>query len=192
MLNRDRAARVRENMKKAGLDQIVVSSTESVFYLTGIYVRPMERLLALYLTADGEAALYANEIFGLESTPDLPVVTHKDGEDAVRDLAKAVRPGTLGIDKFLYSKFLIALMSARADVKPACSCRLSCLAVRVWAPFLKVFTSFCPRSRLVRMKRAGTKKSNSRRSDYRDRPGERIRQAISPMAWRAARLMPPS
>ena len=119
MLNKERAARVRENMKRAGLDQIVVSSTESVFYLTGIYVKPMERLLALYLTSDGEATLYANEIFGLESTPDLPVVTHRDGEDAVRDLAKAVRPGVLGIDKFLYSKFLIALMSARADLKPA-------------------------------------------------------------------------
>ena len=119
MLNKERAARVRENMKRAGLDQIVVSSTESVFYLTGIYVKPMERLLALYLTSDGEATLYANEIFGLESTPDLPVVTHRDGEDAVHDLAKAVRPGVLGIDKFLYSKFLIALMSARADLKPA-------------------------------------------------------------------------
>ena len=109
MLNKDRAARVRENMKKTGLDQIVVSSTESVFYLTGIYVKPMERLLALYLTSDGETTLYANEIFGLESTPDLPVVTHRDGEDAVRDLAKAVRPGVLGIDKFLYSKFLTNL-----------------------------------------------------------------------------------
>lgn len=118
MLNKDRAARVRKNMKQAGLDQIVVSSTESVFYLTGIYVKPMERLLALYLTADGEATLFANEIFGLESTPDLPIVTHKDGEDAIGDLAKAVRPGALGIDKYLYSKFLIALMSARADVKP--------------------------------------------------------------------------
>jgi len=119
MLNKDRAARVRENMKKAGLTQIVVSSTESVYYLTGVYVQPMERLLALYLTDDGETTLFANEIFGLASTPELPVVTHRDGEDAVRDLAGAVRPGTLGIDKFLYSKFLIALMQARTDVKPA-------------------------------------------------------------------------
>lgn len=118
MLNKDRAARVRENMKKAGLTQLVVSSTESVYYLAGIYVKPMERLLALYLTDDGEATLFANEIFGLESTPDLPVVTHKDGEEATRDLAKAVRSGVLGIDKFLYSKFLIALMQARTDVKP--------------------------------------------------------------------------
>ena len=118
MLNKNRAARVRENMKKAGLTQLVVSSTESVYYLTGVYVKPMERLLALYLTDDGETRLFANEIFGLESTPDLPVATHKDGEAATRDLAKAVRPGVLGIDKFLYSKFLIALMQARADVEP--------------------------------------------------------------------------
>lgn len=118
MLNKQRAARVCANMKKAGLRQIVISSTESVYYLTGIYIKPMERLLALYLTEDGRAMLFANEIFGLADTPDLPLISHKDGENAVKGLAKTVLPGTLGIDKFLYSKFLIALLQERRDVKP--------------------------------------------------------------------------
>lgn len=38
-----RLDRVRENMKEQGLPQILVSSTESVFYLTGLWIVPMER-----------------------------------------------------------------------------------------------------------------------------------------------------
>jgi Xaa-Pro dipeptidase len=97
---------------------MIVSSTAAVYYLTGLWVEPHERLLALYVTDDGSMTLFANEIFGIASAPELPVVTHRDGEEAVRDLAAAVKPGALGIDKFFYSKFLIALLEARPDVRP--------------------------------------------------------------------------
>ncbi|MCI2105612.1 MAG: Xaa-Pro peptidase family protein [Intestinimonas sp.] len=117
-MNRERLDRVVANMKAEGLEQIVVSATASVYYLTGLWVEPFERMLALYLDGDGKATLFANEIFGISSTPELPVVAHRDGEDPVRDLAAVVRPGRLGIDKFYYSKFLIGLMEHRADIQP--------------------------------------------------------------------------
>lgn len=105
-------------MKRQGLSQILVTATASVYYLTGFWVEPHERMLALYLDEDGRAVLYGNAIFGLSSTSELPVITHSDGEDPVADLSEAVRPGELGIDKFWYSKFLIALMAHRPDVTP--------------------------------------------------------------------------
>ena len=117
-MNQQRLTRVLAHMKEQGLSQIIISATPSLYYLTGLWVEPMERMLALYLDADGKAVLFANEIFGLSPQPGLPLVTHKDGENPVKDLAKAVAPGKLGIDKFYLSKFLIGILEARPDVRP--------------------------------------------------------------------------
>lgn len=40
-------------MKKAGLHQMIVTETEPVYYLTGIWVAPMERMMAVYLDDTG-------------------------------------------------------------------------------------------------------------------------------------------
>ena len=117
-MNQARIDRVAAYMREQGLPQILVTATASVYYLTGLWVEPHERMLALCLDQDGSAVLYANEIFGLLSTPDLPVVPHTDSDDPVAALAAHLRPGTVGIDKFWYSKFLIGLMAHRPDVTP--------------------------------------------------------------------------
>ena len=118
MIDANRVHRVTELMVQQGLKQIVVSATPSVYYLTGLWIEPHERMLALYLTDQGRMTLFANEIFGVQSSDDLPVVNHKDGQEPTQNLARTIQPGTLGIDKFLYSKFLISLMEARPDMKP--------------------------------------------------------------------------
>lgn len=118
-MDRERLRRIAAGMAQGGFSQMLVTATPAVYYLTGLWVEPHERFLGLYLTSGGEAVLFANEIFGLSPTAELPVVVHKDGEDPVRDLAARVRPGALGVDKFCYSKFLIPLLEARPDVCPA-------------------------------------------------------------------------
>ena len=118
-MNQARIQRVAARMQAEGLSQILVTATTSLYYLTGHWVDPHERMIALLLSDDGRATLFGNEIFGLSSAPDLPFVSHKDGDDPVADLAKAVKPGKLGIVKFWYSKFLIGLMAHRPDVTPA-------------------------------------------------------------------------
>ena len=50
-MNQQRLARVLRNMERDGLEQIVVTSTASVYYLTGYWVEPMARMLALHLRA---------------------------------------------------------------------------------------------------------------------------------------------
>lgn len=109
---------VRQNMAREGLEQIIVSAPASVFYLTGIWVEPQERLLALYLDNTGKAILFANDIFGLEPQDDLPLVGHSDSQDPLDDLAGAVKAGKLGVDKAWPSKFLINLLAKRPDVRP--------------------------------------------------------------------------
>ena len=113
-----RIKRVTDVMKGAGLDQIIVTSTTSLYYLTGLWVEPFERMSALLVKADGSVHYYGNEIFGVVPAAELPVTTHKDGDDPTAQLSAALEPGAVGIDKFWYSKFLIGLMGHRPDVTP--------------------------------------------------------------------------
>ena len=117
-MNQARLARVLRNMERDGLTQIVISSTASVYYLTGYWVEPMERMLALYIRADGTCQLFANALFALEPQEGLELVLHQDSDVPTAALAAALLPGTLGVDKAWPSKFLIALLAARPDVTP--------------------------------------------------------------------------
>ena len=117
-MNQKRLERVVANMAAQGLGQIVVSAPTSVYYLTGLYVEPMERMLALLIRDDGSCTLYANELFALPPQPDLPIKLHTDSDDPAALLAADLRPGKLGVDKWWPSKFLIGILSRRSDVVP--------------------------------------------------------------------------
>lgn len=96
-MNQKRLDRVVANMAAQGLGQIVVSAPTSVYYLTGLYVEPMERMLALLIRNDGSCTLYANELFALPPQPDLPIKLHTDSDDPAALLAADLRPGKLGV-----------------------------------------------------------------------------------------------
>lgn len=113
-----RIDRVTRFMRAQKLPQIVISSTASVYYLTGLWIEPHERMLALLLHADGSATLFGNAMFGISQDCGLPLVIHKDGENPVAQLAAAVQPGILGVDKFWCAQFLLPLLTLRGDVQP--------------------------------------------------------------------------
>ena len=117
-INRERLRRVIENMEKENLSQILVSSGTSVFYLTGLWVEPMERMLVLLIDSSGRCDLFCNDLFGVTEVKGASVHSHSDSDDPLKDLAPAVKPGRLGIDKFWPSRFLISLMEKRPDVAP--------------------------------------------------------------------------
>ena len=96
-MNQKRLDRVLANMAAQGLGQIVVSAPTSVYYLTGLYVEPMERMLALLIRDDGSCTLYANELFALPPQPDLPIKLYTDSDDPAALLAADLRPGKLGV-----------------------------------------------------------------------------------------------
>lgn len=117
-MNHSRISRVIENMNACGLEQILVTGTPSLYYLTGNWVSPGERMLALYLNADGDMALYANRLFALNGNTEIPLVEFDDTEDPVALLASRVRSGKIGIDKVWPSQFTIRLMQARPNITP--------------------------------------------------------------------------
>lgn len=117
-MNGKRLARVIRNMEEAGLSCILVSATHSVYYLTGLFIHPGERMLALMVKSNGEARLFANRLFALAPQENLPITEFDDTEDCVGVLASFLPAGQIGIDKVWPSEFTIRLMAARGDVAP--------------------------------------------------------------------------
>ncbi len=117
-INKSRLDRVIKNMCRQNLSQIIISSTSSIYYLTGVWVEPHERMIALYIDTDGKSVLFGNEIFALEKPKGIEYFTHTDNDNPVRDIVNIVKSGKIGIDKFWASKFLIMLMEKRKDIIP--------------------------------------------------------------------------
>ena len=117
-MNIERINRVIENMRACGLKQIIVCAPASVYYLSGAWCEPFERMLALLVKDDGTLKLYGNRLFALRGVTDIPLVEYEDTDDCVAVLAPDVWPGAIGIDKTWPSHFLIRLMEMRPDVTP--------------------------------------------------------------------------
>ena len=122
-MNISRLEKVTQNMRAQGLSQILVTGTANVYYLTGLWCEPFERMLALHVTADGDMKLYANRLFALKGLSDVPLVEYDDTDDCISVLAPDMRPGELGIDKTWPSHFTIRLMQARPDIRPVLGSR---------------------------------------------------------------------
>lgn len=119
-MNVDRIGRVIANMEKQGLKQLLVSSLESIYYLSGLWVPQGERMLVLKVDSDGALTLFVNRMFALSGQQGAArLVEFDDVDDSVKILADMLNPGALGIEKTWPSHFLIRLMAARPDVIPA-------------------------------------------------------------------------
>ena len=112
-----RLDRTAEKMARMGLDRLIVSAPSSVFYYTGLWVHPGERMLALVIGSDASAVLYANRLFALAGTDKVPLVEFDDTDDCVLVLSQGLKGGVLGIDKTWPSQFTLRLQEARPDLK---------------------------------------------------------------------------
>jgi Xaa-Pro dipeptidase len=112
-----RFKRVMENMKRHGIDELLVTSTANIFYLTGKWIEPGERMMVLYISADGEAKLFLNELFPINSDLGIELSVYNDSEDSVRLLADTISKEKLGIDKNWPSHFLIRLMNYKCGLE---------------------------------------------------------------------------
>ena len=106
-----RVKNVLVQMEKNNLSQILVTSPESIFYLTGKMIHPGERFLALYLDANGNHKFIVNKLFPIHEDLGVEIVWYDDIENPIDRLAKIVKAGeVLGVDKDLRATFLIDLM----------------------------------------------------------------------------------
>lgn len=116
-MKKGRLERMLANMGRAGIPQMVISAPASVYYLTGQWIEPHERMLALYIHTDGRAILFANKLFVAKLDADFQLMEYDDTMNPVAGLADQVKEGPLGIDKAWPSKFLIDLMQMRPDIQ---------------------------------------------------------------------------
>ena len=111
----ERIKRVLDSMEEMGLDQMLVSDPDSIWYLTGYDVFPFERLFAFYLRRDGHHKLFLNRLFPVPEAP-YEQVWSSDTDDAVAILASHVDgKSALGIDKEWPARFLLPLMERNPD-----------------------------------------------------------------------------
>ena len=53
-MKNSRVNKILEGMAKEGLSQMIITSPASIFYLTGKWIHPGERMIALYINKNGE------------------------------------------------------------------------------------------------------------------------------------------
>lgn len=114
-MDESRLARVRENLARRTIDQMLVVDPLSIWWLCGYYTEPYERFLALYVPAEGTPTLFANRLFPDASGCGARVVEFSDADDPVPLVAKVTMPDRpLGVDKELAARWLVPLMEAGA------------------------------------------------------------------------------
>ena len=119
MLNRERVDKIFASMEKEGMDQLIISDTWAVYYLTGRMVRPGERMLALLLKRESRSAeLVLSKLFPQDAEEDLPLFFFDDTDDCVALLASRLDEGkNIGVDKNWPARFLLPLMEKEPQRK---------------------------------------------------------------------------
>lgn len=114
-MNQKRVDRILKNLHDRGLSQMMVSDPYSIFFLTGRFIRPGERFLALYLNRDGNHKMFINDLFTVPEDLGVEKVRFSDSDDAVALFCKATDPhAALGVDKKLQARFLLRMMEEHA------------------------------------------------------------------------------
>ncbi|MBQ3291457.1 MAG: aminopeptidase P family protein [Mogibacterium sp.] len=102
--------RIKDAMKNHGLPQMIISDPVSIFYLTGKWIYPGERLHALYISTEGEDCFVLNRLFPQDGDLGVRIRYYDDIEDGCEILAElADNDLPIGIDKNWPSRFLLRL-----------------------------------------------------------------------------------
>lgn len=110
----DRIQTIKQTMAQTKTDALLVTDPSSIFYLTGQWIHPGERLLVLLLRQDQGDQLLINELFPLPADLGVPKVWFQDTEDSVKLLSTYLQEGeTVAVDGNWPSEFLLRLMSLK-------------------------------------------------------------------------------
>lgn len=118
MMN-DRLERVRALMRRSGLEQLIITQPQAIYYLTGLWCNPMDRLDALVVTQDRCRMLCY--VLAVIEPEDCEVIIYKDYGAAVEELSALLDAGRTGVDGYMHSRFLLPLMTRRPDIHFAVS-----------------------------------------------------------------------
>ncbi|WXR60367.1 aminopeptidase P family protein [Peptostreptococcaceae bacterium AGR-M142] len=98
-------------MKENDIPQILITDPSSIFYFTGEWIHPGERMLALYISLENENKIFINELFPVTADLGVEKIWFKDTDDSVKLLSNYIdNDKKIGIDKNWPSKFLLKMM----------------------------------------------------------------------------------
>lgn len=102
--------RIVAKMNEQNLPQMIITDPVAIFYLTGKWIIPGERMLALYINVNGDNHLVLNKLFPQTEDLGVPLTYYDDIEDGVEILSQYIeKDKPIGIDKIWPAKFLLRL-----------------------------------------------------------------------------------
>lgn len=113
-MKQQRLNKILQEMERQNIPQMIISSPASIFYLTGKWIEPGERMLTLYININGDKKLVINELFPVHALEGVELIWYKDTDDPIGRLTNIVdKSKVLGVDKFWPAHFLIKLMERK-------------------------------------------------------------------------------
>lgn len=115
-MNKERLNKVINSMILNDISQMVVSDPASIFYLTGKWFKPGERMLVLYLNITGNHKLFINNLFSVPEELGVEKVWFNDTKDPAEILSRYIdKKKKIGVDKYWTAQFLLRLMEEKGD-----------------------------------------------------------------------------
>lgn len=108
-----RLQRVQALLKEQNWDTLIVSSPGNLYYLTGQYIDPHERLLTIVIQRDSSPHLIAPKLHEGDFVDwSYPLTLWEDGIDTIGELLQHFpkQPGTIAVDPAWPSSFLLSLL----------------------------------------------------------------------------------
>lgn len=111
----NRVQRVRARMKMHGLEQVIITQPQGIYYLTDEWVEPHDRLDALVVTLEDCRMLCYN--LAVIRPKDCEVSIYSDVGETVERLSALLDARPTGVDGWMHSRFLLPLMRLRPDIR---------------------------------------------------------------------------
>lgn len=114
MIKMNRVNAVVQNMRRLGMEQIIITDPNSVYYLTGVYFDTEERFLALYLNLNGSIRLFLNNMFYAPADIGIELVRFNDWDPYLKTFGDSLEHDKpLGVDKYMLVQHLLPLIDMK-------------------------------------------------------------------------------
>lgn len=114
-MNSQRLEILKNHLKDENIEQMVVSDPLSIYYLTGLFLNPGERMFVLLVDSNSNHKLFINKLFPIDDIKNIEKIVYKDTDKPVEILAENIRDGKIGIDKNWPAHFLLSLMQLKQN-----------------------------------------------------------------------------
>lgn len=114
-MNTTRLERVRGLMRRRQLEQLIITQPQSIYYLAGEWVAPMDRLDALIITGDDVRMLCYN--LAVIEPENCKTVIYSDMGRALPCLMELMERVPTGIDGGMAARFCLPLIEAMPEVR---------------------------------------------------------------------------